>query len=89
VNFKERDTGVRCSILYRGVFDTHSGGPMRRHDLFRDKASLLQSRENATRMKQVLVSIGRAMKERYDTAQPLPGRLAELVTKLESSTSGR
>ena len=89
MNFKERDTGGPVFNFIQGVFDTHSGGPMRRHDLFRDKASLLQSRENATRMKQVLVSIGRAMKERYDTAQPLPGRLAELVTKLESSTSGR
>jgi hypothetical protein len=63
--------------------------PMRRQDFSRDKPSLLQSRDKATRMKQVLVSIGRAMKERYDVAQPLPDALGDLVKKLERSTSAR
>jgi len=56
---------------------------MRRHDVRREKASLLQSREKANRMERVLVSIGRAMKERYDIAQPLPETLGDLVNKLE------
>ena len=65
-----------CSILYT----SHSGDPMRRHDLS-------QSREKAKRMEQVLASIGRAMKENYDTSQSLPGGLADLVKKIEESSS--
>jgi hypothetical protein len=76
--------GAECSILY-----TSWVIPMRRHDFSREKPSLLQSRDKATRMKQVLVSIGRAMKERYDVAQPLPDALGDLVKKLERSTSAR
>jgi hypothetical protein len=53
---------------------------MRRHDLS-------QSREKAKRMEQVLASIGRAMKENYDTSQSLPGGLADLVKKIEESSS--
>ena len=82
-SLRERDTGagvqyytLGCSILYT----SHSGDPMRRHDLS-------QSREKAKRMEQVLASIGRAMKENYDTSQSLPGGLADLVKKIEESSS--
>ena len=53
---------------------------MRRHDLS-------QSREKAKRMEQVLESIGRAMKENYETSRSLPDGLADLVKKIEESPS--
>jgi hypothetical protein len=41
------------------------------------------SREEADCMKQVLAAIGRALRGQYDTAEPLPDRLADLVRKME------
>jgi hypothetical protein len=53
---------------------------MRRDDLL--------SREKANRMRQLQASIGRCLREEYDAGQPLPDRLADLVRKIERSTSG-
>ncbi len=82
-SLRERDTGagvqyyaLGCSILYT----SHSGDPMRKHDLS-------QSREKAKRMEHVLVAIGRAMKENYDTSRSLPDGLADLVKKIEGPPS--
>jgi len=50
------------------------------------------SRERADRMAQVRASIGRRLKEEYETARPLPERLSYLVKeieKIERSTDER
>ena len=47
------------------------------------------SREKAAHREQMLTSIGRWLKEEYDTAQPLPDRLAALVRKIEQSTESQ
>jgi hypothetical protein len=44
------------------------------------------SRERAERRKQVLASIGRLLRQVYDTPSPLPDRLADLMKELERST---
>jgi len=44
------------------------------------------SREKEAHREQMLTSIGRWLREEYDTAQPLPDRLAALVRKIEQST---
>lgn len=43
------------------------------------------SRANAARRAQMLTSIGRSLREGYDTARPLPDRLAALVRRIEQS----
>jgi hypothetical protein len=47
------------------------------------------SSEKAARRAQILASIGRGLREGHDAAQPLPDRLADLVRKIEQSTSER
>jgi hypothetical protein len=49
---------------------------------------VLQSQENAAHRAHVLASIGRRLREQYDATQPPSGRLADLVSKIERSTSG-
>jgi len=49
---------------------------------------VLISRENAERMRHVRAEIGRRLREQYDvSAGPMSDRLADLVKKLEQSTS--
>jgi hypothetical protein len=43
--------------------------------------------ESGGHREQVLAAIGRWLKEQYDCSQPLPDRLAELLTKIERSPS--
>jgi hypothetical protein len=50
---------------------------------------VLLSRENATHMAQVLAEIGRRLRYEYDTTQPLPHRLADLVREIDQSTGER
>jgi hypothetical protein len=45
------------------------------------------SQERTAQRKEVLASIGRALKEAYRVAEPLSDRLSELVTKIEQSSS--
>jgi hypothetical protein len=47
----------------------------------------LMSRKNADRMNRVQAAIGQALRKQYASTQPLPDRLADLVEKLEQSTS--
>ena len=50
--------------------------------------SALWLREKAARTKEVLASIGRGLREQHDDApHPLSDRLAELVRKIEQSTT--
>lgn len=48
---------------------------------------VLLSREKANRMKQVRAAIGRRLREEYESVQPLPNRLSDLLRKIEGSTS--
>ena len=41
------------------------------------------SRDNAAHRAQALALIGRMLREGYDAGQPLPDRLAELVSKID------
>jgi hypothetical protein len=45
------------------------------------------SRGRAARRQEVLASIGRELRNHYDSPQPLSDRLAELVRKIERSAS--
>lgn len=45
------------------------------------------SQERTARRKEVLASIGRALRGAYLSAGPLPDRLSELVMKIEQSAS--
>ena len=45
--------------------------------------SVLLMREKAACAQQIRASIGRRLRDEYDIAQPLPGRLVDLVTKIE------
>lgn len=48
-----------------------------------------EMRDKAARANEVLASIGRAVREQYAAPlQPLSKRLAELVRKIEQSTTG-
>jgi hypothetical protein len=38
-------------------------------------------------MKQVQAAIGRGLKEEYDSVQPLPDRLSDLLRKIEEATA--
>jgi hypothetical protein len=38
-------------------------------------------------MKQVQAAIGRRLKEEYDSVQPLPDRLSDLLRKIEEATN--
>ena len=49
--------------------------------------SALSLREKAARNREFLASLGRALREQYDAPQPLSERLAELVRKIEQSTT--
>jgi hypothetical protein len=53
----------------------------------------LLERENAAHTVQVLTEIGRRLRDEYDTAQPLPACLADLVRKIaepiQSSATAR
>jgi hypothetical protein len=42
-------------------------------------------RERAAHRAQMLALIGRLLREGYDTAQPLPDRLSDIVRKIERS----
>ena len=53
--------------------------PMRRD-------SVLLSREKAAHRTQILASIGLGLREMYDTAQPLPDRISELVGQIAQPT---
>jgi len=53
--------------------------PMRRD-------SVLLSREKAAHRTQILASIGRGLREVYDTAQPLPDRISDLVRQIAQPT---
>jgi hypothetical protein len=48
--------------------------------------SALLLREKAARIREVLASIGRGLREQYDAPQRLSERLAELVRKIERFT---
>jgi hypothetical protein len=45
------------------------------------------SREKAACVKEVQAELGRRLREEYSTAHPLPDRLADLLRKIEQSTS--
>jgi hypothetical protein len=45
--------------------------------------------EDALTRKKALDSIGRTLREEYDTSQPLPDRLANLVDQIEQLTEGK
>jgi hypothetical protein len=49
--------------------------------------SALLLREKAARTREVLASIGRGLREKYEAPQPLSKRLDELVRKIEQSTN--
>ena len=51
------------------------------------RKTILLSRGTAVQRSQVLGEIGRRLRERYELAQPMPDRLAELVGKIEQSGS--
>jgi hypothetical protein len=53
--------------------------PMRRD-------SVLLSREKAAHRTQILASIGRGLREVYDTAHPLPDRISDLVRQIAQPT---
>jgi hypothetical protein len=44
--------------------------------------------ENAAHRARLLAEIGQRLRNEYDTAQPLPSRLDDLMTKIERSTTG-
>jgi hypothetical protein len=45
------------------------------------------AREKAAHMEQIRASIGRCLRDKYDTSQPLPKRLADLVRKIKQRAS--
>jgi hypothetical protein len=45
------------------------------------------AREKAAHMEQIRASIGRCLRDKYDTSQPLPKRLADLVRKIKQPAS--
>ena len=59
---------------------------MREKNSMRENRVLL-SREKANCMKQVQAALGRRLKEEYDSVQPLPDRLSDLLRKLEEAAS--
>jgi Anti-sigma factor NepR len=82
-SFLERWIDLGCSILYKTVFNIIQlgiGKPMR-------GLGALMSRKNAGRVNRIQAAIGQALRKQYASTQPLPDRLADLVEKLEQSTS--
>jgi hypothetical protein len=68
-----------CSILYSVQNNTLGKTVQRKSDLF--------SQEKAAHVEQIRAAIGRWLRDQYDTTQPLPKRLADLVRKIEKSVS--
>jgi hypothetical protein len=52
----------------------------------RRSGSSLTAQAKAAHMAQVQASIGRLLRDDYDTAQPLPKRLADLVRQIAQPT---